>query len=1086
MSSSQPDSKRVNDSCGDHDSTRKHRRTSDTHGHRHDLLNGEAGRSNTLNPSLSKSEGVSGSHSEDDTSDEDSEDSGDSEDSEDSAGGDEDSEDSESDAYNRDSPIVDPQLQAGELGNDLNNDNQHSDNNTLNGTAPSATQPMDLDPEERANQAREHLEGKSGFLTSESIKRSLICRTADYVQRSPGINSATCNREFEAQVKTWDRDVINPFINGTNKTAFVSDDFNQAVKLKSSLSAELTPMTEEEQVTLIKDWRREVRPKRQRHNGSIPDEFSRDGLGQLLLDAPPLVDDESRDQDGDRNSSSDTDDEDEQQQEISNHMKAVAEEVSTKSSDLVSAANILGIDWRDRFFSPLSPLKLHNYQILNIAQNLARAESMLGGGIVAHGCGTGKTIEILATIYLLSQRRKKDHKAVVILCPAHLIAHWVEQFDLFFYRLLKLRIFYAASKDVRRLGPNIHQLKVFLSTLNPLNSQTSRTVILSSYTTFSRRVIHTTIIPDSDLLEVPQPRAKVRMVPKFSLEFDPGMIGTVIADEAQHIKDPRTKSCHAIRLLKADITFLITATPAMNRVSDFRGYLYALYRNEWKFNWPMHQVYNAEMEIISLPQYFPEAYADDFNPFNAVWGKRRLGNCIPEDVPDDYKEELRRGNHLWRLNPEAYRELGDHLAEDKVWSAKFGKEILRPILKLCLIRRPLTGQILLPDGTSERPADLIPPGKISSPVIKLTGSAKEHFNSKVKWYWDWLHTAGIDYAGPEGSHVGSMNEEPRSGLNTRARWRLSAFSTDPNLDSFLRPPLSYYGQISKPVAPGGVVDCEYFRKMDADLGMIWRYYMTCDNFSTPRPTTRAALVRFLCRESPALKWLLVKLWGWKEEGHKALVFVVNPLVQWEVEGVCALFNFDFLSLRCTHSPMTRSRALKAFTADNSRYDFMIATARTTGTGLDLHNNCYKTIIFELPPNVNTLLQCAGRTHRIGQTQEQEVLVPCIDRSFDDWILAMYWVKFIPKISSEDSAESGVAETLSEVKRVLACGEVLRRRLGMRYNRVGKRFGSDRYRKLSDYRGKTYRRATTLGKQCLYGPEPAMDDWLIRARINNMP
>ncbi|KAH8886464.1 hypothetical protein GQ53DRAFT_875646 [Thozetella sp. PMI_491] len=683
--------------------------------------------------------------------------------------------------------------------------------------------------------------------------------------------------------------------------------------------------------------------------------------------------------------------------------------------DLASAAAFLNIDWNTGRISPDSTLRLRRYQIIHTAEIVQRAEGPVGGAIIAQPSGSGKTIETLAAIYFLSLRRTHDHKAIVVLCPPALIRQWMRQIDNFFKDLITLRVFYHLPHDPRAFRPlDVARLGFFLGSLDPQNPLTSRTIILSTPNVLGRHAISKETVDVVDLMEIiaPGSRRRVRQEPRYRLNLDASMIGTVIVDEADCIKDSRGKSNHLVRFLNARVNLLVTATPAKNRISDIRGFLYILHKG-WCLNWPRHDVWNRRLALWrSEPLYFAEAYEAGFNPFKAVLTGRAPKNLMPRNASQEYQDAVKNGIHLWRLDPEAYRNLGQKFN----WDSRAGTKILKPILDLCLMRRFPGGTIRLPDDTYESVGDPIPPSTIDLVPMKFADEAKAEYRLLYAWYRKLLFTGLVDIAGPQGSHVADMNELPHKPLNTRAYWRLCAFSRDPALYAFILPPAQYYVDLTRPVAPGGVIDCEYFRQMDHHLGMIWRYYMTCADINAPPPQTRIDLVRFLCRKSPAIQWLLVKLWGYKQQGHKVLVYVVRPLVQWEIEGICALFGFNFLSLRCTHPAVTRSKVLEAFSAANSPYDFVIATARTTGSGLDLHYNCSKTIIFELPPNVATVLQCAGRTHRLGQTQDQEVLIPWVVGSFDNWNINNMSNKYRPLLASGYFTERGAGGSWDTIMR----------------------------------------------------------------------
>jgi SNF2 family DNA or RNA helicase len=47
----------------------------------------------------------------------------------------------------------------------------------------------------------------------------------------------------------------------------------------------------------------------------------------------------------------------------------------------------------------------------------------------------------------------------------------------------------------------------------------------------------------------------------------------MIPNEGHKVKNPRTKTAHAAKLVEPDHTIIVTATPMINRVSDLIGYL---------------------------------------------------------------------------------------------------------------------------------------------------------------------------------------------------------------------------------------------------------------------------------------------------------------------------------------------------------------------------------------------------------------------------------------------------------------------------------------------------------------------------------
>jgi SNF2 family DNA or RNA helicase len=65
---------------------------------------------------------------------------------------------------------------------------------------------------------------------------------------------------------------------------------------------------------------------------------------------------------------------------------------------------------------------------------LIQEETVIGGGVIANDCGTGKTYSALAAIRSDYLRKKKSgakgpFKATVIFAPSPLVNQWMDQYD---------------------------------------------------------------------------------------------------------------------------------------------------------------------------------------------------------------------------------------------------------------------------------------------------------------------------------------------------------------------------------------------------------------------------------------------------------------------------------------------------------------------------------------------------------------------------------------------------------------------------------------------------------------------------------
>ncbi|HEY1110957.1 MAG TPA: SNF2-related protein, partial [Opitutaceae bacterium] len=168
---------------------------------------------------------------------------------------------------------------------------------------------------------------------------------------------------------------------------------------------------------------------------------------------------------------------------------------------------------------------LRPYQRLGVAWLFHLYRHQLGG-ILADEMGLGKTLQALA---LLSALRAQTPNAKLqtpnlVVCPASLLENW--------------------RREAVRFAP---QLRVFVHhadrRLATASDFSGYDLVITSYGTLAR---------DQSL-------------------FVAAKLDTVIADEAQHIKNRRSQNAAALRALDSRARFLLTGTPLENSLDDLRS-----------------------------------------------------------------------------------------------------------------------------------------------------------------------------------------------------------------------------------------------------------------------------------------------------------------------------------------------------------------------------------------------------------------------------------------------------------------------------------------------------------------------------------
>lgn len=279
---------------------------------------------------------------------------------------------------------------------------------------------------------------------------------------------------------------------------------------------------------------------------------------------------------------------------------------------LSDSAKFLSIDlsdWENINISSFSDLTLRADQVQNIAYMVKNAEGILKGAINANDSGTGKTIEALASVFFLVQRREAntgfaEHRATLILCPHQALRGWQEAHSKFFSNLLTLHVCSKSfSKNIHGeiIDPDVTSFTTLLESMEPSDPRTSYRIIISTNEEFSSKAFlkerkkeyilgkRGFSVSGSKLAAEAHEAITVGRKPVlFDLEFKTDTlkrIGTLIADEAHEMKDPRTRRAQAAYLVDTDITFLLTASPTVNKISDFHGLLFALFKpKEWRID----------------------------------------------------------------------------------------------------------------------------------------------------------------------------------------------------------------------------------------------------------------------------------------------------------------------------------------------------------------------------------------------------------------------------------------------------------------------------------------------------------------------
>lgn len=113
--------------------------------------------------------------------------------------------------------------------------------------------------------------------------------------------------------------------------------------------------------------------------------------------------------------------------------------------------------------------------------------------------------------------------------------------------------------------------------------------------------------------------------------------------------------------------------------------------------------------------------------------------------------------------------------------------------------------------------------------------------------------------------------------------------------------------------------------------------------------------------------------------------------------------------------------IRDFNDKDSKTKILLINTKLGSASLNLHHNCHKMIIFELPINLATLIQSMGRVHRLDAPEKQQIYILLANYSHDQICLHRIFRKGVALIAGEGSSTSKDIIPEAELKLQLFLG-----------------------------------------------------------------
>jgi hypothetical protein len=176
------------------------------------------------------------------------------------------------------------------------------------------------------------------------------------------------------------------------------------------------------------------------------------------------------------------------------------------------------------------------------------------------------------------------------------------------------------------------------------------------------------------------------------------------------------------------------------------------------------------------------------------------------------------------------------------------------------------------------------------------------------------------------------------------------------------------------------------------------------------------------------------------------LFVLIP--DRDAEAQCENLGIKYVSITSKMSQAERQAKIDEFNDPTSGIMVLFINTKLGASSLNLHYNCGKAVMIEIPNAASIFFQFLGRLHRLGQLKIQDIRLLWVNCSYDQRLLWKLFDKYVPTAAGEGKFGEGAVQDFDQLQTVVA--DRFRIFLGMKHAPIGAHWREPPFKNKDDY------------------------------------